>query len=355
LKCKVVSIKENPIETNKSLFAKNSEESLDALESRSQPSNRSIKKPTSLFANSQPVSNDSVLPSTSIGLQSSISIKHVSFDETTSSKSKRALSIGSSESVASSRKSVKNSNSKESDRNFEDFLINQLIELSKNKEFPKKEFSISNSIRKFTVVLHFIDSVRVFEKKPEEKLEFVCKICSKSYQAKLGETTNLNKHLSKHTELEEWMKSYDSFNNGCKKTKITEDDLKIIEFVISSNTSLSQLKNPTFHNLSSIKLPCYERFRDSFLPQIMEKLKEAIKEKLNKASFVCLIVDLWSSKIGSDFIALVGLLGSKCIEREIVVLDMIRMNDSHTAENIKLAIENIINSYSFDRRKITCK
>jgi hypothetical protein len=87
----------------------------------------------------------------------------------------------------------------------------------------------------------------------------------------------------------------------------------------------------------------------------MEKLKEAITEKLNRASFVCLIVDLWSSKNGSDFIALVGLLGSKCLDREIVVLDMLRMESSHTAENIKLSIETIINSYSFDKNKITCK
>jgi hypothetical protein len=257
--------------------------------------------------------------------------------------------------VANTRKSAKNSNTNESDRNFEDFSVNQLIEFSKTNVFPKKEFAISNTIRKFTVVLHFFDSVRIFENKPEEKLEFSCKICSKSYSAKLGETTNLNKHLSKHTELNGWMKSYDSFNNGSKKAKITEQDLKIIEFVISSNTSLSQLKNPTFHNLSSIKLPCYERFRDTFLPQIMEKMKQAITEKLNKASFVCLIVDLWSSRNGSDFLALVGLLGLKCLDREIIVLDMLRMNDSHTSENIKLTIENIINSYSFDKRKITCK
>lgn len=342
LRCKVVSNKAE------NCSAKNSSES------SSQPARTLRKKPIGLFAESQPALYISIEPTTSMNSQASTS-RHVSFDENNNERSKRQLSISSVENIQNNRKTAKNSSFGEQSSSLEDFTVEQLIEFSKTNSYPKKEFLISNTIRKFTVILHFFDSTRIFSNKPEDKLEFTCKICTKSYLAKLGETTNLNKHLNKHSELNEWMKSYDVFNNGSKKAKITDEDFKIIEFIISSNTSLSQLKNPKFHNLIGSNVPCYEKFRDNFLPSVMDKLREAITKKLNNANTVCLLVDLWSSKNGSDFIALIGLLGSKAFEREIVVLDMVKMNDSHTSENIKLAIENIINGYEFENSKITCK
>jgi hypothetical protein len=54
--------------------------------------------------------------------------------------------------------------------------------------------------------------------------------------------------------------------------------------------------------------------------------------------------DLWCNTQTTDFIGLCGVLTSHSFEREILVIDMIRMpGERHTAENIKFAIEQMVN------------
>jgi hypothetical protein len=88
----------------------------------------------------------------------------------------------------------------------------------------------------------------------------------------------------------------------------------------------------------------------------MEKLIKIIETKLRKAASICLTLDLWSSSVNSDFLALNASLGSEDFDqREIITIGMVRMNDRHIAENIKLNVEKIVNSFDFDKRKISCK
>lgn len=70
---------------------------------------------------------------------------------------------------------------------------------------------------------------------------------------------------------------------------------------------------------------------------------------------VTLIIDLWTNKSGSDFIAIGASLMYNKFSREIIVLNMKRMTKSHTAEAIKESVEEIINDFDFDKSKINCK
>jgi hypothetical protein len=86
----------------------------------------------------------------------------------------------------------------------------------------------------------------------------------------------------------------------------------------------------------------------------MKKICEAIETKLQSAESICLIVDLWC-KNSRDFISLAAVMTNSCHERFICVIDMQRMEANHTAENIKKAIEEMINKKNFDKKKIKGK
>lgn len=54
--------------------------------------------------------------------------------------------------------------------------VNELVNLAKNKQFPKKRFRFGRIVKQFTPVLNFFTCQTVFENKPTEKLEFICKV-----------------------------------------------------------------------------------------------------------------------------------------------------------------------------------
>ncbi len=84
-------------------------------------------------------------------------------------------------------------------------------------------------------------------------------------------------------------------------------------------------------------------FDDKILPEIYEKLRTKIKEKLEKAEDVCLMSDIWTNMQNSDIIAIVMGLMNANFKREDLVADMMRVPvESHTAENIKIAIETMV-------------
>ena len=86
----------------------------------------------------------------------------------------------------------------------------------------------------------------------------------------------------------------------------------------------------------------------------MKKLSDAIEIKLQKAESICLIVDIWC-KNSRDFISLAASVINKNNERSILTIDMQRMQSNHTAENVKKAIEEMINNKNFDKTKISGK
>ena len=88
---------------------------------------------------------------------------------------------------------------------------------------------------------------------------------------------------------------------------------------------------------------------------MIKQVKKVITEKLNKATVVNLIVDIWSNSQMTDFMGLAAMLLNDNFEKECFVIGLERMPRSHNAENIKATIENIVNKYEFDKTKISGK
>ena len=144
---------------------------------------------------------------------------------------------------------------------------------------------------------------------------------------KFGSLTNLNKHLkteSEHPMTQNWYKKYLEFTNqGSKSPIIDNKTYKLIRFIISTNTSLSQLKNPEFLEIidsNKIKMPANFSFRNTFLPQVMRKLVSAIESKLQNADTICLITDIWTNKSMTDYIALGCVTTNSFFERGNMLL-----------------------------------
>ena len=84
----------------------------------------------------------------------------------------------------------------------------------------------------------------------------------------------------------------------------------------------------------------------------MELLYEAINEKLVDAVSVCLVSDIWTNKQMLDFLVLSANIINNNFEKKAIVIGMMLMPGNHCAENIKIAIEELVNRYSFDKSKI---
>ena len=94
--------------------------------------------------------------------------------------------------------------------------------------------------------------------------------------------------------------------------------------------------------------------RNDVIPGIVKNLRSVFSDKLRSAQAVSLIVDLWTNKINKDFIALSAVIINKEWNRELLILDMRRMDGmGHNAENIQRAVEIMVNRYDFDKSKIS--
>lgn len=237
----------------------------------------------------------------------------------------------------------------------EEMSLNQLLNQKNKKRFDKKDFVIENEVKRYTTILNFFESKRYFDdKKFTTNVIFTCKICKIKLQANFPCFSNLSKHLRKHTEFNKWEKDFKLIKK-IKEPILTDKNLDLIKFFISSNTSLLQLKNPYFHKLFEGMLPSYHTFKSVFLPRVFTLFKEAIEAKLKIAVSVSLIADIWTTKTMTDFIAVAASITFPSYKKEIIIIGMIRMPGKHSADTIGKAIETIVNEYHFDKAKISCK
>lgn len=100
-----------------------------------------------------------------------------------------------------------------------------------------------------------------------------------------------------HSKMKKWYTLYRDSKKLSVKSLITEPQLNLIRFIVSSNTALSQLANPYLLKIlmPELKMPCFETFRNTFLPQVLRRLKTEFEIRLNKAISITLIPDGWST------------------------------------------------------------
>jgi hypothetical protein len=230
-----------------------------------------------------------------------------------------------------------------SDSDHKNISVKDMIELGRKNKFPKKLVQIGDTDKFLTPILNFFEFAHTFCQETDENISFKCKICERKYQAVIARTTNLNKHLKTHDLLDEWFKQYESYKQP-KKTAIDDTNLKLIKYFISSNVALKELKNKWLRELISVELlPGPHSFRKRILPAVYEKLRQEIELRLKESSSICLLTDLWCNFQNTDFIGLCASLMYPSFEKEILVIDMMKMlGKKHSAENIKSAIESMV-------------
>ena len=182
---------------------------------------------------------------------------------------------------------------------------------------------------------------------------FGCFFCDTVYTAVLGTASNCKPHLLKHPISKEWVDSYDlshaEINN---KISISTDVIRIVRYFITSNSAASEFDNPSFKDLlknSSLPKFCSKTFSEVILKAVFTKVQAEIEILLQNAESVCLISDIWSSKQMLDFMGVAVNLIYDNFERETIVIGLDLMPGIHNAENIKIALENIVNCIKFDK------
>ena len=94
-------------------------------------------------------------------------------------------------------------------------------------------------------------------------------------------------------------------------------------------------------------------YETSIIGQVLEVVNSEIKNKLHEAKSVSLVTDIWTNRQMLDFIAVSANLTNEAFEKESLVIGMKRMAVSRCAENIKSAIEKIVNMFDFNKSKIS--
>ena len=196
-----------------------------------------------------------------------------------------------------------------------------------------------------------IDYSSAYSRKLKKKrIEFKCKFCKTTKHASFGAIQNLTSHLTGHPEfVSKWLMPFEE--EFVKFKKIIDDDtFNLLRAIISANLPLAILENEHFEKCLNLALTSIKTFRNLILPRIYDLMIKAIVKKLENAKTVALITDIWTNKICADFLALAVLILNQNSKQELMVLGMEPMAGHHTAESIKVVIEDIVNRYEFNKR-----
>lgn len=183
-------------------------------------------------------------------------------------------------------------------------------------------------------------------------LKFKCRVCGFTKPAPFKALSNLNKHKC-CPEIINWHKNSEKAR-GKLKPVLSDEVLRLIKYIVNSNISLSDLKNPEFHAIldKKIQVPSYHIFRNRLLPEVLQKLHRIFTCKLNTAVSIALVTDIWTNRSNSDFIALGAVICKADLSKELIIIGLERMKGSHCAENIRSSINEMTNKYDFDKSKI---
>ena len=232
-------------------------------------------------------------------------------------------------------------------KNLIELSVAEILNLASKGQFPKKKFIIAGNIKSYTARLHFLKSIAVFSTYPENEIKFECKLCGTILQSIFPYFSNLSKHLKYHEDFINWLKLFNTKFKVLKRAALDDNLYDLVRFFISSNSSLSQIMNPYLRKLIEHKmsLPSPKTFRHTLIPQVYEQMKSVIDSRLDSALSICLITDIWTNVVMADFIGLGASIINECFESELLIIGMMSMNGNHTAENIKIALERLVNSY----------
>jgi hypothetical protein len=179
--------------------------------------------------------------------------------------------------------------------------VEEMQYLSKKNIFPKKVFKFGDINKSYSPIYQFYDCPTVYAFKPKETIRFFCKINKCVYNVKIGESTNLTKHLATHKECEKWLDLFSSFKGVYRRDKLSVEKLNLLKFFVSSHQSIDVLNNEWLQLLinKTVSIPSYHYFRNFFLKEVHEE----IDAKLKVAHSISIIPDIWEDS-GNHYLGL---------------------------------------------------
>lgn len=213
---------------------------------------------------------------------------------------------------------------------------------------------------------------------PPEKtgnIKAKCKRCNQSISGHCVTTSNFIKHLQrKHEDLyKEYVankekkvtpnqQSITNFVtkqspyhvNHPRRLQITD---RLINFIASNLLPLSVVENEDFKLFCAqlderYTLPSRKHFRNNLLLSKVADTKLQIQRKLRKVNYVCVCIDIWSSRHMRSY---VGITCHTVIDwkAESLMLACKRLRAAHTGDNIYQLYEEVINDFDI-QDKIVC-
>jgi len=162
--------------------------------------------------------------------------------------------------------------------------------------------------------------------------------------------------LDTHIELKNWLLSYRDHlktnkNKNQNETVIDDKAMALAKFFIECNIPIIACENKNLRYLVDRNLgKC--GFKNRILPQLMNKLNSKLEQKLTEAVSICLVTDIWSSVAVIPFLGLAAMIINDKFEKEIIIIGLTEMSLPQNAENVKKAIESIINGFNFNKIEI---
>ena len=128
--------------------------------------------------------------------------------------------------------------------------------------------------------------------------------------------------------------------------------IALLKTFVQCDWALLTLSVPSFLSITSVPIPCIQTFRYTIIPESLEKLNNIIKKKLANAVAIWLLADAWTSKSRKDFLAIGAAMTDENFNREILIIDVVRLEASHTTDYIQAIIEKTIAKFDIPRQHI---
>lgn len=136
-------------------------------------------------------------------------------------------------------------------------------------------------MKSFTNRLHWFTSNRILDDPYNKKVDFTCKICSKTNKVFFPKFSNLMHHLS--LDGHKLFKKWQSLQPTSKEKGISEAILELIKYLVSSYSCMRQIMNKHFLYLLKEeireKIPSYKFFRYQSLPEVFTILRKFINNQ----------------------------------------------------------------------------
>ena len=163
--------------------------------------------------------------------------------------------------------------------------------------------------------------------------------------------------MSKDKKLNEWYQSYlKNFAKRKRKTKkISKHMLNFLIWFSDINLPLSQILNPLLIKIlhEELKLDSYESFRTRLIPALLNQLIGEIDIILKNSHSICLIPDGWKCPITKgEYLGLASIVMDCKFIKRVILIGLTELENGHSAEETRNAIERIVNQFSFDKSKI---